>query len=68
APGGLKHPYCEPAIDVGQELSRLLSDDPKFVARYFTIEARQRRVQRLTTGSVPSMTELIQRLESQLCS
>lgn len=68
APGGLKHPYCEPAVDVAQELSRLLSDDPKFVARYFTHEARQRRVQRLTTGSAPSMAELIQRLEPQLCS
>jgi hypothetical protein len=68
APGGLKHPYCEPAINVGQELSRLLSDDPKFVARYFTIEARQRRVQRLTRGSAPSIAELIQRLEPQLCS
>jgi hypothetical protein len=68
APGGLKHPYCEPAIDVGQELSRLLSDDPKFVTRYFTIEARQRRVQRLTTGSAPSIAELIQRLEQRLRS
>jgi hypothetical protein len=67
APGGLKHPYCEPAIDMGQELSRLLSDDPKFVTRYFTIEARQRRVQRLTTGSAPSIAELIQKLEQQLC-
>jgi hypothetical protein len=67
-PGGLKHPYCESAIDMGQELSRLLSDDPKFVTRYFTIEARQRRVQRLTTGSAPSIAELIQRLEPQLCS
>jgi hypothetical protein len=68
APGGLKHPYCESAIDMGQELSRLLSDDPKFVTRYFTIEARQRRVERLTTGSAPSIAELIQRLEHQLCS
>ncbi|MEY2484244.1 MAG: hypothetical protein QOK24_2772 [Verrucomicrobiota bacterium] len=68
APGGLKHPYCESVIDVGQELSRLLSDDPKFVTRYFTIEARQRRIQRLTTGSAPSIAELIRRLEPQLCS
>lgn len=68
APGGLKHPYCPPAIDMGRELSRLLGDDPKFVARYFTLEARQRRVKRLTTGSSPSIAKLIQRLESQLCS
>lgn len=67
SPGGLKHPYCSPAIDVGRELSPLLSDDPKFVARYVTLEARQRRVERLTAGSVPSIAELIQRLESQLC-
>jgi hypothetical protein len=68
APGGFKHPYCEPALDVAQELSRLLSDDPKFVARYFTLKARQRRGLRLRTDSAPSVAELVQRLEHQLCS
>lgn len=68
APAGLRHPHCEPAIDMARELSQLLSDDPKFVARYFTIEARQRRGQRLRMESAPSMAELIQRLEPQLCS
>jgi hypothetical protein len=68
APGGLKHPYCEPAINVGRELSRLLGDDSTFAARYLSLEAHQRRVQRLTTGSAPSMAELIQRLEQRLCS
>jgi len=67
APGGLKHPYCTPAIDVGRELSRLLDDDPIFAARYLSLEAHQRRVERLTTGAAPSMAELIQRLEQQLC-
>lgn len=68
APGGLKHPYCPPAIDVGRELSRLLYDDPIFAARYLSLEAHQRRVERLTTGSAPSIAELIQRLEPRLCS
>ncbi|MEY2564994.1 MAG: hypothetical protein QOH88_3187 [Verrucomicrobiota bacterium] len=68
APGGLKHPYCEPAIDVGRELSRLLKDAPEFAARYLSLEARQRRGRRLVTNSVPSMAQLIQRLKHQLCS
>ena len=68
APGGLKHPYCAPAIDVGRELSPLLGDPPEFAARYLSLEAHQKRIQRLTTGSAPSMAELIQRLEHRLCS
>jgi hypothetical protein len=68
APGRLEHPYCVPAIDVGRELARMLKDDPKFVARYFTLEARRRREQRLRTQSAPSMAERIQKLEDQLRS
>jgi hypothetical protein len=68
APGGLRHPYCEPAIDVERELSRLVRDAPEFAARYLSLEARQRRGRRLVTNSVPSMAQLIQRLEYQLCS
>ncbi|HVF71758.1 MAG TPA: hypothetical protein VM940_09120 [Chthoniobacterales bacterium] len=67
-PGGLRHPYCAPAIDVGRKFSRLLGNDSTFVARYLSLEAHQRRVHRLTAGSPPSITELIRRLESKLCS
>jgi hypothetical protein len=67
APGGLAPPYCAPAIDVGRELLRLLSDAPEFAARYLSLEARQRRKQRLKTKPASSMAELIQRLEQQLC-
>lgn len=67
APGGLKHPYCAPGIDVDRELSRLLNDAPEFTARYLTLEAHQRRGQRLRTKPNPSMAELIQRLERELC-
>jgi hypothetical protein len=42
APGGLKHPYCAPAIDVGRELSPLLGDPPEFAARYSSLEAHQK--------------------------
>lgn len=66
APGGLKHPYCAPAIDVRRELSRLLNDAPEFVTRYLSLEAHQRRGQRLRTKPASSMAELIQRLEHQL--
>jgi hypothetical protein len=67
-PGGFKHPYCPPAIDVGRELSRLLNDAPGFAARYLSLAAHQRRIERLATGPVPSTAKLVQRLENELGS
>jgi hypothetical protein len=67
APSGLQHPYCSPAIDVERELSRLISDAPEFAARYLSLEAHERRGDRLRTKPAPAMADLIQRLEHQLC-
>jgi hypothetical protein len=68
ARNGLDHPFCVPAIDVQQELSALIVDDPVFAERFLSVQAHQTRGDRLLKSGPPPIRDLIQKLEQRLCS